>query len=110
MKKKEVESLILIVRIYSQDIGMEFGIENWAMLVMISSKRHLTDGIELPNDGIRTLGEKETYLYLGILEADTIKQVEMKGKIQKEYNRRTRKLLEIKLSIENLIKVINTPR
>ena len=25
-----------------------------------------------------TLGEKETYKYLGILEADTIKQVEMK--------------------------------
>ena len=28
----------------------------------------------------RTLGEKETYKYLGILEADTIKQVEMKEK------------------------------
>ena len=27
-----------------------------------------------------TLGEKETYKYLGILEADTIKQVEMKEK------------------------------
>ena len=33
----------------------------------------------------RALGEKETYKYLGILEADTIKQVEMKEKIQKEY-------------------------
>ena len=29
----------------------------------------------------RTLGEKETYKYLGILEADTIKQVKMKEKI-----------------------------
>ena len=28
-------------------------------------------------------GEKETYKYLGILEADTIKQVEMKEKIKK---------------------------
>ena len=46
---------------------------------MKSSKWHLTDGMELPNqDKIRTLGEKETYIYLGILEADTIKQVEMK--------------------------------
>ena len=44
-----------------------------------------------PNrDKIRTLREKETYKYLGILEADTIKQVEMKDKIQKEYLRRTR--------------------
>ena len=47
-----------------------------------SGKRRLTDGMELPNqDKIRTLGEKETYKSLGILEADTIKQVEMKGKI-----------------------------
>ena len=40
------------------------------------------DGMELPNwDKIRTLGENETYKYLGILEVDTIKQVEMKDKI-----------------------------
>ena len=29
---------------------------------------------------IKTLGEKDTYKYLGILEADTIKQQEMKEK------------------------------
>ena len=41
-------------------------------------KRHLTEGMELTNqDKIRRLGEKETYKYLGILEADTIKQEEM---------------------------------
>ena len=45
--------------------------------------------------------------YLGVLEADTIKQVEMKDKIQKEYLR-TRELLETKLSNKNLIKGINT--
>ena len=85
------------------------GIEKCALLVMKSGKRHLTDGIELPNqDKIRTLAENETYKYLGILEADTIKQVEMKNKIQKEYLRRTRKLLETKLSSRNLIKGINT--
>ena len=50
----------------------------------------------------------ETYKYLGILEADTIKQVEMKDIIKKEYLRRTRKLLEIKLYIINLIKRMNT--
>ena len=40
----------------------------------------MTDGMELPNqEKIRTLGEKETHKYLGILKADTIKHVEMKG-------------------------------
>ena len=64
----------------------------------------MTDGIELPNhDKIRTLGENKTYKYFGILEADTIKQVEMK-----EYLRRIRKLLETKLSSRNLIKAKNT--
>ncbi len=59
----------------------------------------MTDGMELPNhDKIRTLGENETYKYLGILEADTTKQVKMKDKIRKEYLRKTRKLLETKLS------------
>ena len=63
--------------------------------------------MELPNqDKIRTLGKNETYKYLGILEADTIKQVEMKNKIQKEYLR-TKKLLKTKLSCRNLIKGIN---
>ena len=65
--------------------------------------------MKLPSqDKIRKLGEKETYKYLGILEADTIKQVEMKDKIKKEYLRRTRKPLETKLSCRNLMKRINT--
>ena len=64
---------------------MEFGIEKCAILVMKCGKRHLTDGMELPDqDKLSTLGEKETYKYLGILEADIIKQVEMKDKIFKK--------------------------
>ena len=79
------------------------------MLVIKSVKRYLNDGIELLNqDKIRTLAENETYKYLGILEADPIKQVEMKDKIQKENLRRTRKLHVTKLSGRNLIKGINT--
>ena len=80
---------------------MEFGIEKSAMLVMKSGKRQLTDGMELPNkDKIKTLAENETYNYLGILEADTIIQAEMEEKNQREYLRRTRKLLKTKLKGE----------
>ena len=83
----------------AEDIGMEFGIEKCAMLVMKSGKRHLADGMELPNqDKIRSLEENENYKYLGILEADTIKQVEMKDKFRKNIVRRTRKLRETKFS------------
>ena len=88
---------------------MEFGIEKCAMLVMKSCKRLLTDAMEqLNQDKIRTLAENETYQYFGILEDDTIKQVEIKDEIRKEYLRRTRKLLESNFSRRNLIKGINT--
>ena len=70
---------------------------------MRSRKKQITEDIELPNqEKIRTLGEKEIYKYLGKLEADTIKQVEMKKK--KEYISRTRKPLETKPWGRNLIK------
>ena len=52
---------------------------------MKSGKRQKREGIELPNqERIRTREEKENYKRLGILEADIIKQVEMKEKIRKE--------------------------
>ena len=44
--EKELETLIHTVRIYTQDIGTEFGIEKCAMLGMKSGKRHITDGIK----------------------------------------------------------------
>ncbi len=83
--EKELKTLILIVRIYCQNMRMEFGIGKCAIFVMKISKQYMTDGIELPNqDKIRTHGENEIYKYLGILEAYTIKQVERKDKIQNE--------------------------
>ena len=45
MKKKNLETLIHAVRIYSQDIGIEFSIEKCAMLVRKTGKRHITDGM-----------------------------------------------------------------
>ena len=69
----------------------------------------MMEEVKLPNQVIiRTLRIKEKYKFLGILEAETIKQVEMKAKIKKEYLRRTRKLLEKKLYSRDLVKGINT--
>ena len=90
---KELETLIPTVKIYSQDIGMEFGIEKCALLVIRSGKRHITEGVELPNQVvIGTLGEKETYKCLGILEADTMKQQEMKENFFKRVSQKNQKI------------------
>ena len=47
--EKELETLIQAIKIYSQDIGMEFGIEKCANLIMKGGKRETTEGIELSN-------------------------------------------------------------
>ena len=80
---KELETLIQAVRIY-KDLRMEFGRKKSAMLIIESGKRQMTEGIEQSNqEKKRTLGEKESYKYLGILEADTIKHAEKKEQIKK---------------------------
>ena len=73
------------------------------MQIFENRKSQISEGIELPkSERIRTLGEKETYKKLVILETDTIKQVEMKEKI-KEYLRWSKKLWT-KFSCRNFIK------
>ena len=47
--EKELETLIQAVRIYSDNIEMEFSLEKCAMLIMKSRKRQKTEGIKLPN-------------------------------------------------------------
>ena len=48
-KKRELENLRQAVRIYSEDIGMEFGIEKCACLIVKSGKQEMTEEIQLPN-------------------------------------------------------------
>ena len=45
--EKELETLIQAVRIYCQDIRMEFGTEKCTQLIIRSRKRQMTGGIEL---------------------------------------------------------------
>ena len=80
--EKELETYLQVVGIFSQDIGMEFGIEKYTILIMKG------EGIEQPNKKIRMLVEKETYKYSEILEMDTISEDEKKKKrkMKKEEN------------------------
>ena len=56
---------------------MEFGIEERGMIIKTENGKWWKEQNYQIKKKITTLGEKETYKYLGILEADTIKQVEM---------------------------------
>ena len=46
-------------------------------------KNKIAESRKKKKEKIRTLGEKENYKYLGILESDIIIQTEMKEKIRK---------------------------
>ncbi len=48
----EIDSLVQTVRIFSDDIGMQFGLEKCASMTMKRGKRvHSDDGIVLPDGG-----------------------------------------------------------
>ena len=106
--EKGLDSLVQTVRVFSEDIGMEFGIEKCAALVMEKGKIVKSVGIELP-DGkvIKSLQEGESYKYLGILEVDKFLEEKMKLNVSKEYIRRLRKVLKSKLNGGNLVCRVN---
>ena len=88
---------------------MEFGIEKYAISVMEKGKIVKSVGIEYP-DGkvIKSLQEGESYKYLGILEADKFLEDKMKLNVSKEYIRRLRKLLKLKLNGGDLFRGDNS--
>ena len=77
--EKGLDSLVQTVRVFSEDIGMEFGIEKCAMLAMGKGMILKSVGIELPGGKvIKSLQEGESCKYLGILEADKLLEQKMK--------------------------------
>ena len=109
--EKRLNSLVqtITIRVFSEGIGLEFGIEKCAILVMEKGKVVKSVGIELP-DGkvIKFIQEGESYKYLGILEADKFLEENMKLNVSKDYIRRLRKVLKSKLNGGNLVRGVNT--
>ena len=104
----ELDSLLNTVRIFSNDISMEFGLDKCVALAIIKGKITETQGLNLPNNNIKGLNLDETYKYLGILQADDIKNKQVKKKTLSEYNKWARKILKSKLNGGNIIKAINS--
>ena len=105
---KSLESLVHTVRIITEDMKMEFGIEKCAVINIVKGQTIQSEGIELADGKLmKDIGEM-SYKYLGILEDDRIKHEEMKVNIRKEYFSRLRAVLKSKLNGGNTVKAINT--
>ena len=91
-----MDSLVPSVRIVAEDMPMEFGIPKCAILLMKRGKVFQSEEIMLPgNKKMRSLNvdENENYKYLGVLEAGDVKHSKMKDRIQKEYFRTVKTIL-----------------
>lgn len=106
--EKELHSYSQSVQVFSEDIGMEFSIERCAILVIKEEWIINTFTIELPDGkAIKSLGEDESYMYLGILDTDKRLVDEMKKKVLKEYFAQLREVLKSKLKDESSDQGVN---
>ena len=104
----QIDNLVNTVRIFSEDIKMEFRLPKCGMLIMKRGKLVKSEGISMPDGKMMRNIEEGGYKYLGILEADGVKHEEMKDQIKKEYIRRERNILKSKLNGGNIILAINS--
>ena len=104
-----MDSVVQTVRVFSEDVGIDFGIGESAMLVMMKGKIVNSVVLEfLDGKVIKSLQEGESYKYLKILEADKFLKEEMMLNVSKEYMRMLRKVLKSNLNGENLVSGVNT--
>ena len=69
--EKGLDPLVQTICVFSKDIGIEFGIEKCAMLVIEKGNIEKSVGIELPDgNAIKSIKEGESYKNLRIVEAD----------------------------------------
>ena len=106
MKKN---SLVQTVRIFGEDIGMEFGIQKCPMVELIRGHIVESSSIALPNGAeIRSLKQSEGYKNFGIFQRDDTRNKEIKQIIKKECFMRVRNVLKASLNGKNTIESINS--
>lgn len=66
--ERDIDSLILLTRIYSDDIGTSFGLNRCGQMVSKRGKMIRTEGVELPESSIADV--QDSYKYLGVLQAN----------------------------------------
>ena len=103
----EMNGLVSTVQIFSNDIGMEFGIKKFDVLVLKIGKVVSSEGVQM-SDGERIEEVEENgYKYLGILEYNKIKENEMKENFRREHVKITKLIMKITLNGRNKIMTMN---
>ena len=105
----KLEGLLRIVKRFSDDIGMEFGLSKCAKATFMRGKLENSDHVRLDEETmIKDLKQEKVYKYLGVDESSGIQHATMKQKLEKKLIRRTRLVLKTELNSNNRITAINT--
>ncbi|KAL7634727.1 UNVERIFIED_CONTAM: hypothetical protein RMT77_015104 [Armadillidium vulgare] len=106
--RQEITKQIEVVKKFSKDICMEFGLEKCAFLTLKKGRRIESENITIEEITIRQLEQEKTYKYLGVEESEKVEHKLMKEKLGKEYLKRTKAILRSELNAKNKIEAIKT--
>jgi hypothetical protein len=105
--EEELRKQIQTVKTFSDDIHMEFGLDQCAKITFKRGKLTHSQNLVIDiNIEIQELEQGKMYKYLGIEEAEGIQHQQMKERLKQEYNRRLRMILKSELNARNKITAI----
>ena len=106
---QQLQGLLNIVKQFSDDIRMEFGLDKCAKATFFRGKLLKAKNITLDTATvIKDLKLEESYKYLGVTEGDEIQHSSMREKIRKECSLRVMSILRGELNARNRIDAINS--
>jgi hypothetical protein len=102
--EEELQRQIQTVKIFSEDIHMEFGLEKCVKITYKRGKLIHSQNLVIDiNREIQELEQGKTYKYLGIEESVGIQHQQVKERLKQEYRRRLRMILKSELNARNNI-------
>jgi len=106
-KEENIRKVDMVKR-FSTDICMEFGLDKCAFLTLRKGRRINSENIIIDHTTIKQLDQEKTYKYLGIEESEKVEHRMMKDRISKEYLKRVKLILRTELSARNKIEAIKS--
>ena len=103
-----LNKLLNIVHKFSNDIGMNFGLDKCAKCTLKKGKKAVSENFQLEDgSNITDLSEDSSYKYLGIEENASIEHKAMRTKITQQYFKRLKAICKTELTPKNKIQAIN---
>lgn len=107
--KTQMQALLKITEEFTNDTGMEFGINKCKMLHITRGRCTIQETTEtLNNETLKNMEPTETYKYLGFDQNTSINHTHIKQQLKRKYKQRLTLILKSQLNSKNTFKAINT--